>query len=72
MPLRLLVFPLRLHIANNSVLTMINRAVARFWDLLTEVCVLNAAPLLAVQCVCRSPLHCLEQLLDSCSLFDLM
>ena len=27
------------------VLTMINRAVARFWDLLTEFCVLGAAPL---------------------------
>ena len=27
-----------------SVPTMINRAVARFWDLLTEFCVLNAAP----------------------------
>ena len=44
-PLCLLVFPLRLHIANNSVLTTINRAVACFWDLLAEVCVLDAAPL---------------------------
>ena len=31
--------------SSNPVLTMTNRAVARFWDLLTEFCVLGAAPL---------------------------
>ena len=29
---------------DTSVPFMINRAIARFWDLLTEFCVLNAAP----------------------------
>ena len=31
--------------SNNSALTMINRAVACFWDLPTDLCVLNGAPL---------------------------
>ena len=31
--------------SNNPVLTMINRAVGRFWDLFIEFCVLGAAPL---------------------------
>ena len=34
-----------------SVHTLINRAVARFWELLTDFCVLNAAPLSWQHCV---------------------
>ena len=44
-PLQLPVFPLWWLIATLPLLTMINRAVAIFWDLLPDFCVLDAAPL---------------------------
>ena len=51
---------------------MADRAVARFWDLLTDFCVLGLAPpSLAARPGQRPPFHCLATFLDGCAFIAL-